>query len=109
MLWVAFETCICLVFWYMHAFKKIKLISCCFLPAAINEVDGLRHWNVLFLYSWKGGNGFSTRMVPTRVAKPRVICNLGIISVENPLPPKKKSRVAEPRVIFGVPTSENNF
>jgi hypothetical protein len=20
--------------------------------------------NVLFLYSWKGGNGFSTRMVP---------------------------------------------
>jgi hypothetical protein len=21
-------------------------------------------YNVLFLYSWKGGNGFSTRMVP---------------------------------------------
>jgi hypothetical protein len=73
---------------YLYA-DDTKIIG---LTATIADKRRLQDDIVLFLYSWKGGNGFSTRMVPklqitSAVAKPRVICNLGIISVENPIPP----------------------
>jgi hypothetical protein len=35
--------------------------------------------------------------------------NWSLKKLFSPVGQRKKSRVAEPRVIFGVPTSENNF